>query len=114
MTSCAWWSPEKRAKVLLTLLQGKLVNIYIDLNNETKADLAEVNKALMKKVGLIKDSLVAGKEFMVHSQLQGETMECFVEELSRLFSHRSIYVEHFVATISDGGTPIHRSAATFT
>ena len=41
--------------MLPTLLQGRLVNIYINLNDETKADLAEVNKALMKKAGLIKD-----------------------------------------------------------
>ena len=49
------WNPEKRAKVLPTLLRGKLVDIYIDLDDGTKADLAEVKKALMKKAGLIKD-----------------------------------------------------------
>ena len=40
----------------------------------------------MKKAGLIKNPLVAGKEFMVRSQLQGETVECFAKELLRLFS----------------------------
>ena len=80
------WNPEKRAKVLPTLLRGRLVDIYIDLDDDTKADLAEVKKALMKKAGLIKDPLVAEKEFMVHSQVQGETVERFAEELSRLFS----------------------------
>ena len=80
------WSPEKRAKVLPTLLHGKLVDIYIDLNDETKATLAEVKKALMKKAGLIKDPLVVGKEFMVRSQLQGEIVERFSEELAKLFS----------------------------
>ena len=80
------WNSEKRAKVLPTLLRGKLVDIYIDLDEATKEDLAEVKKALMKKAGLIKDPLVAGKEFMVRSQVQGETVEHFAEELSRLFS----------------------------
>ena len=72
------WNPEKRAKVLPTLLRGKLVDIYIDLDNGTKADL--------KKAGLIKDPLVVGKEFIVHSQVQGEIVERFAEELLRLFS----------------------------
>ena len=44
-------------KVLPTLLRGKLVDIYINLDDGTKADLAEVKKALMKKVGLVKDPL---------------------------------------------------------
>ena len=80
------WNPEKRAKVLPTLLRGRPMDIYIHLDDDTKADLAEVKKALMKKAGLIKDPLVAGKEFMVRSQVQGETVERFAEELLRLFS----------------------------
>ena len=62
------WSPEKKAKVLPTLLQGKLVDIYIDLNDETKATLAEVKKALMKKAGLIKDPWLQEKNlWFVHN-----------------------------------------------
>ena len=62
------------------------MDIYIDLDGDTKANLAEVEKVLMKMVGLIKDPLVAGKELMVHLQVQGETIECFAEELLRVFS----------------------------
>ena len=44
------WSPEKRAKILPTLLHGKLIDIYVDLNDDTKRDLAEVcKKDLMKR-----------------------------------------------------------------
>ena len=89
MATAKEWNPEKRAKVLPTLLCGRLMDIYIDLDDDTKADLAEVKKALMKKAGLVKDPLVAGKEFMVRSQVQGETVERFAEELSRLFSRHT-------------------------
>ena len=47
---------QKAADVLPTPLQRKLADIYINLSDETKADLAEVKKALMKKAGFIKDS----------------------------------------------------------
>ena len=80
------WNAEKKVKVLPTLLRGKLVDIYITLDEDTKADLAEVKKALMKRAGLIKDPLVSGKEFMIRSQVQGETIEHFAEELMELFS----------------------------
>lgn len=80
------WNAEKKVKVLPTLLRGKLVDIYITLDKDTKADLAEVKKTLMKRAGLIKNPLVSGKEFMVHSQVQGETIERFAEELMELFS----------------------------
>ena len=40
----------------------------------------------MKRAGLIKDPLVSGKEFMIWSQVQGETIERFAEELMELFS----------------------------
>ena len=44
------WSPKKRAKVLPTLLHGKPIDIYIDLNDDTKGDLVEVCKEdLMKR-----------------------------------------------------------------
>ena len=55
------WNAEKKVKVLLTLLHGKLVDIYITLDEDTKTDLAEVKKALIKRAGLIKDPLVSGR-----------------------------------------------------
>ena len=58
------WNAGKRAIVLPTLLRGKLLDIYIELGEDTRADLAEVKKILMSKAGLTKDPLVAGKEFI--------------------------------------------------
>jgi len=45
------WNPAKRATVLPKLLQSKLVDIYIELSDETKTDLGEVKKLLMSKAG---------------------------------------------------------------
>jgi len=41
-----------------TLLPSTLVEIYIDLSKETRADLTEVKKVLTSKAGLTKDPLV--------------------------------------------------------
>ena len=49
------WNAGKRAIVLPTLLRGKLLDIYIELGEDTRADLAEVKKILMSKAGLTKD-----------------------------------------------------------
>ena len=80
------WNAAKRATVLPTLLRGKLVDIYIELSEETRGDLAEVKKALMSKAGLTKDPLVAGKEFIARIQKDGEPVNTFTSELKLLFS----------------------------
>ena len=54
----------KRATVLPTLLHGILVDIFIKLSEKGRADLKELRKALMSKVGLTKDLLVAEKELI--------------------------------------------------
>ena len=57
---CAWtqlelvasakeWNEGKRATVLPTLLRRKLVDIYIKLSGETRANLAKVKKALVRR-----------------------------------------------------------------
>ena len=62
------WNAAKRATVLPTLLCGILVDIFIELSEETRADLQELKKTLMSKAGLTKDPLVAGKEFIARIQ----------------------------------------------
>ena len=79
------WNEGKRATVLPTLLRGKLVDIYIELSEETRANLAEVKKALMSKAGLTKDPLVAGKEFITHIQQDHESVNTFAADLKLLF-----------------------------
>ena len=45
----------------MTLLRGKLVDYYVDLDATVKADLNLLKAALMKKAGLTQDPLTAGK-----------------------------------------------------
>ena len=58
------WNAAKQTAILPTLLRGKLVDHYIDLDDATKADLQLVKTALMEKTGLMQDPLTAGKLFM--------------------------------------------------
>jgi len=64
VTTAKEWNAAKRATVLPMLLCSKLVDIYIELSEEGRANLAEVKKALMVKAELTKDPLVVGKEFI--------------------------------------------------
>ena len=52
------WEPEKQAKIVPTLLCGKLV----------KKDLNLLKEALTSKAGLVRDPLTAGKMFISRSQ----------------------------------------------
>ena len=48
------WKAAKRATVLPMLLHGILVDIFIELSEETRDDLMELKKTIMCKVGLTK------------------------------------------------------------
>ena len=79
------WKMAKRATVLPMLLCGTLVDIFVKLSEETRADLTELKKVLMSKVGLTKDPLMAGKKFIARIQLEGETVSTFARDLKLLF-----------------------------
>ena len=75
------WNAEKQASILPTLLQGKLVDHYVDLDATTKADLKLLKAALMEKAGLAQDPLTAGKLFISRSQHPGEKAADFAIHL---------------------------------
>jgi hypothetical protein len=79
------WSSEKQATILPTLLRGKLVDHYVDLDTATKADLKLLKAALMKEAGLAQDPLTAGKLFISRSQRPGEKATDFAIHLKKLF-----------------------------
>ena len=68
-----------------TLLRGKLVNYYVDLDAATKADLNLLRMALMKKVGLIQDPLTAGKLAISCCKWSGRKAADFADHLRKLF-----------------------------
>ena len=49
------WEKEKELTVLPTLLRGKLVEYYVSLEDEKKADPETLRKALMDRAGISKD-----------------------------------------------------------
>ena len=73
------WNAEKQAPMLL---RGKLVDLYVDLDAATKADLKLLKEAFMKKAGLAQDPLTAGKLFISRSQRSGEKSADFAMHLS--------------------------------
>ena len=79
------WTAAQKKRILPTLLRGKLVDIYMGLNDETRGDLTLLKKALVKQAGLMRDPLSAGQLFMTHHQLPGEKVNDFASELKKLF-----------------------------
>ena len=75
------WDEAKRKLILPSLLQGKLVDIYVSLDDTTRGNLEQLKKALMKQAGLVRDPLTAGQLFMSMHQLPGEKVRDFVVEL---------------------------------
>ena len=85
VASAKEWNEAKQKSVLPTLLRGKLVDYFVELSDETKADLQAVKQALMKKAGLVKDPLLAGRLFITRDQGPSENVAEFAEELKKLF-----------------------------
>ena len=50
--------------ILPALLHGKLVDVFIALDEEIRGGLMTLKKVLMSKAGLIKNPLVARKKFI--------------------------------------------------
>ena len=79
------WNENKRKVILLTLLRGKLVDIYLTIDEETRGNLQHLNKALMRRAGLLRDPLTASRSFMTRRQGPSENVNDFATDLKRLF-----------------------------
>ena len=108
------WTAAQKKRILPTLLRGKLVDIYMGLNDETRGDLTLLKKALVKQAGLMRDPLSAGQLFMTRHQLPGEKVNDFASELKKLFCRilpiRRDNVCHTTSTLHDGAIATHLSA----
>ena len=94
---CAWthfelvatakeWNDDKKKVILPTLLRGKLVDVYMTLNEETRGALPELKKTLMHQAGLFRDPLTASQSFMSRRQASGEKLSDFAVQLQKLFA----------------------------
>ena len=79
------WNENKRKVILPTLLRGKLVDIYMTIDDEMRGDLQDLKKALMHHAGLLRDPLTAGQSFMSCRQGPGEKVTDFATDLNKLF-----------------------------
>ena len=68
-----------------TLLYGKLVDIYLTIDKETRGNLQHLKKVLMRQAGLLSDPLAAGQSFMAHQQGLSKNVYDFAMDLKRLF-----------------------------
>ena len=80
------WNENKRKVILPTLLRGKLVDIYLTIDEETRGNLQHLKKALMRHAGLLRDPLTACQSFMTRRQGPSESVNDFATDLKRLFA----------------------------
>ena len=85
VASAKEWDESKQKLILPTLLRGKLVDVYVQLNETACANLGNVKKALMEGVGIARDPLTAGQEFMSQHQSSGETVRDDAVDIKKLF-----------------------------
>ena len=79
------WDLAKQLTVLPTILRGKLVDHYVDFDDETKTDIVKLKATLEKVTGQTEDPLVAVREFVSRDQYPNERAEDFATALKRLF-----------------------------
>ena len=76
------WNEAKQKLILPTLLRGKLVDAYIQLNETAWENLGT---ALMEAVGIARDPLTTGQAFMTRRQCAGETVRDYAADINKLF-----------------------------
>lgn len=79
------WDAAKQLAYLPTLLRGKLIDIYLELDDASKADMKTLKAALSEKSGLTKDYLSAAKAFMERTQGPDEKVADYASQLKKLF-----------------------------
>ena len=78
------WDAAKQLSYLPTLLRGKLIDIYLELDDASKTDMKTLKAALSEKAGLTKDSLSAAKAFMERTQGPDEKVADYASQLKKL------------------------------
>ena len=85
VASAKEWNANKQKAILPTLLRGRLVDYYTELDEATRGDLERLKTLLMTKAGLVCDCLASGQMFMLRSQWPEKKVADFVVELKKLF-----------------------------
>ena len=80
------WDDAKQLVIVPTLLQGKLVDYYVELGEGDRADMKLLKKTLSARAGLTTDPLSSARSFNERKQRQGEKVADFAGGLKKLFS----------------------------
>ena len=70
------WDEEKQLSILPALLCGKLVDIFVDLEDKEKADIKMLKRALSARAGLTLDPLASARRFNGQKQEPGVKRLC--------------------------------------
>ena len=62
------WDENRQLKIAPTLLSEKLLACYVELLEEEKSSLQALKKALLEKCDLVKNPLIARKQFTARCQ----------------------------------------------
>ena len=98
------WDEVKQLSIVPALLRGKLVEIFVDLEGEEKANIKTLKRALSARVGLTSDPLASARRFNDRKQELGEVSD-YAREFKRLYSQaypREDAVNHFGPLFFDG------------
>ena len=86
----------KQLTVLPTLLRGKLLDHFVDSDDDTMSDLKKLHAAHIAASGMLEDPLSAAKSFSAHDQRPDEKVADFASAIKKLF--RQAYPEERVAS----------------
>ena len=98
------WDEAKQLSIVPALLRGKLVEIFVDLEDEEKANIKMLKRALSVRAGLTSDPLASARCFNDRKQEPGEKVSDYARELKRLYSRAYpgedaqsiVLVQHFL------------------
>lgn len=79
------WNAEKQLTILPTLLRGKLLDHFVDCDDDTKSDLKKLHAALLAASGQLEDPLSAAKQFTSRDQRPEECVADFASAIKKLF-----------------------------
>ena len=79
------WDEAKKLSIVLAL-RGKLVEIFVNLEDEEKANIKTLKRALSARAGLTSDPLASARRFNDRKQEPGEKVSDYARELKRLYS----------------------------
>jgi len=79
------WDARKKLTIIPTLFRGKLIDYYVEFDNNAKADLALLKAALQERAGTKEDPLVASRHFNQQNQGHDEKVTDFAAALKKLY-----------------------------